>query len=38
MGLDVWPEYGMFVAWFWTVLGMDLGLFYAWVVACLCGL
>ena len=37
MGPNVWPKYGMFVAWIWTVLGLDMGLFYARVVACLCG-
>ena len=38
VGPVMWPEYGMLVDWIWIVLGLDLGLFYAQVVACLCGL
>ena len=29
---------GLVLAWIWILLGLDLGLFYARVVACLCGL
>ena len=34
----MWPEYDMFVAWIWTVLGLDLGLFFGelWHVCVAC--
>ena len=39
MGPDVWPEYDLFVAWFWLGFGLDLdslGVEYG-VVLCLGG-